>query len=119
MDTCNVKRGSFGAGMFIVSRQAHGDLSNIRPKSPPLYNFSAAFGRLHIDGHPTQGLRLPHGRYVDVSHGVCSGRDLQAILGDSCAQDTPVFNPPLAAQSNQWSTSEVFEPTKHGSHEVC
>ncbi len=112
LDTRNDKRRTLS--------KVHGDLSNIRPKSPPLYSLSAALGRLQIDSHSTQGLRLSHDRYVDDSHNVCSERDLREPLGSSCAQDVPVFRSSLAAQSKQWSTSELgFEPTKRGSHQVC
>ena len=118
--TCDGKRGTFGSDMLIASRQAsktRGDLSNIRPKSPPLYDLSVALGGLWIDGRYLAGIRSS---CDEDDHDLHSEKHNCARLEASNIRDSLVFPSPIAAQQNKLSTSESWHAnSRSNAPQVC
>lgn len=101
------------------SHQRHGDLFNIRPKSPPLYDLSVAFSGLQINSLDTGGVHIQHGNYVKGSHDLRSENYSCKVLGSSYTQDSPIFSSPLAAESKGLSSSvKGQQSAKRGSLHV-
>ena len=122
-NTHNGKIVNFGSDELVAFRQpskAHGNLSNIRRKSPALYDLSGVFDGLQIDRISIRKLHLPNHSYVDVSSDRCTDECNPIALGQAYKQDTPVFISPLTALPKELCTSEnEHEPTKRGPIQVC
>ena len=120
----NRKRGAFGSEVFVASRQTsktHGDLSCIRPKSPPFYTSSATLGGLQFDGQPTERPCPSYRETGDYSYASNSESHTWSVHEGCIQQDSPELAGPLTVLPHSpSSTSEhEHEPTERLPFRVC